>query len=111
MFMGIFYWGPTEPESFLTPDREEQPQSLRDELKAAAKRDKPRMSGQTSFPLAEGHNTGDTEKKMFLCIKSRPRTLPWVKPIGFERTGSAFDAIRSQTSHFPTLSRPLLTWS
>lgn len=85
---------------------EEQPESPWDELKAGAKRDQPRMNSQTSFPLAEGHNTGDTEKKMFLCIKSRPRTPPWVRPMGFERAGSAFDAIRSQTSHFPTLAGP-----
>lgn len=57
------------------------------------------MGGQNSFPLAKGHNTGDTEKTMFLCVKARPLTPPWVRPVGFERTGSAFDAIRVTSPH------------
>lgn len=30
------------------------------------------MGGQNPFPMAKGHNRGNTEKKMFLCIKSHP---------------------------------------
>lgn len=64
------------------------------------------MGGQKSFPLAKSHHTGDTEKKMFLYTKSRSLTPPWARPVGSERTGSAFDAIQSRTSYFPYWAGP-----
>lgn len=69
-------------------------------------KDQPKMCGRKSFLLAKSHHTGDTEKKMFLYTKSRSLTPPWVRPVGSERTGSAFDAIQSQTSYFPILGGP-----
>lgn len=65
------------------------------------KRNQPRTGGGSPSP-----GPSDTEKKTFSSIKSKPLTPPWVRPRGLESTGSAFDAIQSQTSQPPAPSRP-----
>lgn len=84
-----------------------------DGLKVAAKRHRPRMGSDAPSPWPRATAPGTQRRKCSCAWRPDPRTPPQVRPVGLERTGSAFDATGSQTSPLPARSRPLLTesWS